>query len=332
MLKQDQDISTDNENLQLLKIDDTVFNVDQALSNHDSILHFTKKIAMYWLVIDIAYIFFKGARWYLWILFSRYLGEHNEVLIAWSLNALFIVQGSSILFWAIMGDKYGYDKIGIISCLFTFIGLVLESAAPKFQLFLIGNIITALFRALNALIMSIITKYLPSYWAIKYMSYRYAILSSATLLGPVIGGIFTDFVNIRYAFFFETIISFFSLLFVFKKINGTQIKMHNDQLDTKKLYDFIQSNNDSIVTLHNENKDILLLLSNEDHQFPINTKTYHLQSISQSKARTIYRWYMTIMITLANGCLYGTEGVLSTFYVVFCLDLFKLTTVVSTLH
>eukprot|EP01084_Bolivina_argentea_P079926 144862_1 len=253
----------DDSAVELLNRRDNNINVNELKAKHDELLSFSIKFSKYWMCIAMLQWFFFCCRWYIWILYARSLGQHNERYLAFSVYSIYFIQIFSNLFWGSIADYYTYDAIAVFLSIFIVIGLIMESIAFNYSLLLIGTIIVDVFRSTNVLGIGFITTYLPNHYAVKYLGYRLAMIGAANLLGPVIGGIMTSYINIKSPFYLSTLIAISTLLF-FIYINGTQNKIHSQQLEMKQLYDH---------DILEEGDDLL----NIDYQFPVSTQKFILQ-------------------------------------------------------
>eukprot|EP00483_Globobulimina_turgida_P004421 UN04430 len=213
----------------------------------------------------------------------------------------------------------------------------MESLASNYTVLFIGTIMVDIFRAHQTLATAFLTKYLPTDTAVKYISFRFAGSAVSTLLGPVVGGVMTDLINIRSPFYFSCIISFSSFLILFFVVKETQKKIHSEQTKLKKLYDLVENSNNSINI-------------EEERKFPISTKQYILEQQKEeinsqnNHNNNIYtkfkqqipslsadQWFRLTNILLANAAILSVEGGIATYWVVFVFNLHNMSTTAATI-
>eukprot|EP01084_Bolivina_argentea_P129517 228729_1 len=134
-----------------------------------------------------------------------------------SISSLTIFDISSIIFAAYiwgalitfimttLGDKYGHDTLLLITYTLTTIGIFLESITTNLIIFVIGFFITRI--AVISVGTAYIAFLLPHKYAVKHVSQLFTCISMAYLLGPMIAGIITDYINFRFVFWLNFIIT-----------------------------------------------------------------------------------------------------------------------------
>eukprot|EP01084_Bolivina_argentea_P213634 362761_1 len=317
---------------------------------HNNVLQYTKKIGIYWIVINLIEWFFFCCRWYVWILYARSLGEYHQTYIAFAIYSVYVIQALSNLFWGWMADKYSYDIIGIILSFFVVIGLIIESFASVYLMLFIGSIIINSFR-IN-LSVAFLTQYFPNHYAVKYQSFRFAGVAVINLTGPIIGGVFAQYFTLKSPFYISTCCAFIVCLILIIIIRGSQQNIHKQQIKMRSFYDILESNHNqiNIVNIISDNKYDNLYDTN--YQFPVATKKYIMQQNKQKHRNKqitpnkynicsqIKRnlpelnkteWITLINIIIANSTMQSTESIFATYFVVLCIDLFNLKLIESTL-
>eukprot|EP01084_Bolivina_argentea_P025194 46857_1 len=290
----------------MIAISDDKKKLIQTSINHtenptfDDIINETIFTTYGWIFMASLFCFFDSCSWYVWILYARSLGETNHHYIAMSIYICYFLQGFATLFWARISDKWTYTNIAILLCLLLSIAYFIQSFATNFEQLLIGTSLLAISRGLFACSTAFIAKYLPLEYSIKYTSYLYAITTILYLSGPIAGGLISYFVNYQWCFIVSCGVSGFTFLFMLCIMSGSENKIKSKQI---------------IFSNENENKNKFPICENKNKNICKQEQRFW-NSISP------INWFLLFCILFANASLYAIEAILSTFYTVFCKDLY----------
>eukprot|EP01083_Nonionella_stella_P043815 118252_1 len=341
-------------------------NIIPSEKDHEQLLFESLRVAKFWALLCVPFSVYASMRWYVWILYAQSLGQHNETTLAFVVYACYFVQGFSSMFWAWMGDKYRYDTVATVLAITNVLAVAIESIAPTFNILLTGTMLLSSCRGILALILAFVATYLPNDLAIKYTSYIYAIAATAYLIGPVASGVIVHFSGYRTVYRVCACVLALSVLYIFTFISESQkalemkqmrmkalyvnlatIKSNDTKIDTHRLlcennqfpvcierYGFIEQRSAKASIAHSMCNSVALaerLMDKMDENDDIDN-TIILDANEQETDVSFYTWFMMTNITISNACLIGIEGIVSTYYLVYCKKEFNDSIIVSTMQ
>ena len=321
---QDDDISIKTQS-SIKKIKSNINNEDGTYSKptFESIINETIYIVYGWILMAALFCFFDSCSWYVWILYARSLGETNHHRIAMSIYSCYFIQGFATLFWSRISDLFTYTRIAQLLCFLLSIAYFIQAWAQNFEQLLIGTGLLAICRGLFTCSTAFIARYLPLEYSIKYTSYLYSITTILYLSGPIAGGLIAFFINYRWCFIVSCGVSGFTFLFMMIMMNGRETRIKRKQIAFS-----IENPNMRFPVCITKNKKQRGKRSkpnmkrnrNRAGSFGINGDYNHKETFWSSISPS--NWFLLFCIVFANASLYAVEAILSTFYTVFCTDLY----------
>eukprot|EP01084_Bolivina_argentea_P061548 112494_1 len=316
------------------------------ISEHQKLVSYSLRIAKYWFLLTIPATMANVMITYIFVLYAESLGQHNHTIIAFVVYARYFLTGISTMFWSSISDKYRYDTMVTIIAILKTTGYAIQALAPNFTILVIGTMIRSSSGTILGIVLAFIAKYLPNNYAIKYTSILYAVAASSYLTGPLITGTIVELFSYRTVFDISTAISALIMIYAFFFITGSQKPLEKKQIMMKPLY--IALKNDS-----SQKSNALLL---EKNQFPVCVDKYGMipthkknkknddpllvvneldnEQTDQSNSHSVSysTWFLMFNITTANACLLGTEGIMATYYLVYCNEQFNQRIIYSTVQ
>ena len=112
----------------------------------------------------------------------------------------------SCLIYTSLSDKYGYDKLFILSFLLVGIALLLQAMASNIWIYVIGFFLNKI--PTISVGFAYIPTILPHKYAVRYTALLWTVCSIVYLLGPIIGSIIVKYLDYRSVYYFDTICHF----------------------------------------------------------------------------------------------------------------------------
>ena len=128
------------------------------------------------------------------------LGERD--LRAWVINAFQIGQVATIPLYGKFGDLYGRKKLFLFAIsVFTLASMLCGAAQTMTQLVVFRALQGVGAGGLGVLAMAVVADIVPSRQLGRWLGYQGALFALASLVGPLVGGLFVDHLSWRWGFF-----------------------------------------------------------------------------------------------------------------------------------
>jgi len=126
----------------------------------------------------------------------------NGDLRAWVINAFQIGQVATIPLYGKLGDLYGRKKLFVFAIsTFTVASILCGSAQSMAQLVAFRALQGVGAGGLGVLAMAVVADIVPSRQLGRWLGYQGALFAIASLVGPLVGGLFVDHLSWRWGFF-----------------------------------------------------------------------------------------------------------------------------------
>ena len=249
-----------------------------------------------------------SSRFSVWYLYAHEFDDSTPTNIVWVLYAGFFNICIVGLFYPCLSDSIGYDKTMMIMLIILSIGIFGECIATNFIFLSVFFVISQV--EITAIALAYIAWILPHKYSIQYTSNLYTWIVIGYLLGPIVSGLLTYFVNYRVVFWVNFVLNTIILIMAYKCIYNKQKQLETIQLELMDELFETEIHKDYVfpVIIHN--------IANADSQRDKSSLSAFFRSISK------FEWMQIMNVIVQNSLMISLEALLITYYPTFILDYF----------
>jgi len=199
---------------------------------HSQILRETEKVARAFVISSTLGWLTEGMLLTLYILFAKTLHGSTADLITLMVATQSVSQIAGILSSFFLADKYGFDRLSIVTSTVLLCGVVIQASSMSIWPFIVGTALKGLtMDDIDVLSTGFFGKLLPFNSAARYTACYYAMTTIGMQLGYVIGGAASIYLGYRLAFVVAAGIIFCRWLFILISIRDQQKPLVAKQME-----------------------------------------------------------------------------------------------------
>ena len=199
-------------------------------TEYDKVLHKTRIITYFIAALAISEPLLNGLRYSFLVLYIQSFAS-NITTQTISTLAFFGMAYTAItsLIIVSMGDKYGHDNTYIISFIVLSAGLLIESIAQSFHIFVIGYFLTKSVASWQ-IAFAFIPAILPHKYAVTNLATITTAVSILFAMGPICGAAVAKYLSYRAIWIIMTLIHFILLVISILSLKGSMNKLKQMQI------------------------------------------------------------------------------------------------------
>ena len=277
----------------------------------------------------------------IFILFAKTFDD-SSLLIGIFIYFSYLMTATVSLIFSIVGSKWRFDHLLIIATIFDIICFAMEATA--INIWMLGIAFTVGAQPFQAIVGTWILKYNSPYYAKRQQARNLICWTCGLILGPIIGGIISDWYTYRTVFYVSLIFACLLFCIVFYLVNNIEPDMKRRELEMKPLYDYFSLQ--SIPPMRddrNRTRNNIMYSDTrinerwkiwKEYRFPICVHPNKVDNIWHEFLYNVdkYEIFLWFLLTVCQCCTMGTEAIMTSYFTAYMHYQYSVTTTISSLQ